>query len=54
LQLGLGAKKDNENGKDRQEKLWMLFESGRERRLCFFLNETEDIIAKYGELKDNS
>jgi hypothetical protein len=32
----------------------MLFESGTERRLCFFLNETEDIIAKYGELKDNS
>ena len=31
-----------------------MFESGVERRLCFFLNEMEDALSKYWELKENS
>jgi hypothetical protein len=30
------------------------FDSGIEKRLCFFLNEMEDALTKYWELKENS
>jgi hypothetical protein len=54
MKLGLGAK-DYRNLKERQENLYELFEPWTpERRLCFFLNEMEDAISKYVDLKDNA
>ena len=52
--MGLGAKKEISNFKDRQELLQSSFDSGIEKRLCFFLNEMEDALTKYWELKENS
>jgi hypothetical protein len=52
--MGLGARKEISNFKDRQEMLQSSFDSGIEKRLCFFLNEMEDALTKYWELKENS
>jgi hypothetical protein len=55
MNLGLGAKKEFMNIKDRQEFLYEQFEPQTpERRICFFLNEMEDAISKYLDLKDNA
>lgn len=55
LGFGLGAKKDLINFKDRQDFLFLQFEpKSSERRMCFFLNEMEDALFKYWELKENA
>jgi hypothetical protein len=41
--------------KDKLECLYLQFDQGSsERRLCYFLNEMEDALSKYQELKDHA
>ena len=54
MKLGLGAQKEHMNFKDRQDQFFTQFEQGTDRRLCYFLNETEEAISKNQELKIGS
>lgn len=56
MKLGqdLGAHRDM-NFRERQDFLYQQFDAGTsERRMCFFLNEMEDYLSKYNDLKENS